>query len=244
MRTKIAILAAAALAAGVLSSQAQVYSANIVGYVNVTPVSGYNLLAAPFQAGVSNGANEVFTSIPFGTTFLTWNAGTATFTTRIYDDPDIGSATGWYLDDGFTPAPSIPVLASGQGFFMLPTALTTITFVGQVKPSPGTTNTIPIVSGYNLLGSALPVGGSLNNDGPNTLNAPKSFGNTYLLWNAASATFTTRIYDDPDIGSATGWYLDDGFTPAPTVPTLDIGQGFFLLPTALTPWSQSLTNSP
>jgi hypothetical protein len=40
MKSKTLLIAAAALVAGVITSEAQVYSANIVGYVNVTLPAG------------------------------------------------------------------------------------------------------------------------------------------------------------------------------------------------------------
>src|ERR1039457_1044177 len=57
MRTKTLLLSAAALlAAGFVSSQAQpVYSQNIVGYASVALTGGqYNMMAVPFDLGVSN----------------------------------------------------------------------------------------------------------------------------------------------------------------------------------------------
>ncbi len=54
MRTKTLLIAAAALAATVISSEAQVYSANVVGYVNVVLQGGYNLEANPFDDGNGN----------------------------------------------------------------------------------------------------------------------------------------------------------------------------------------------
>ncbi len=63
MKTKTLLIAAAALAAGVISSQAQVYSANIVGYANVVcPASTLVLLANPLDNG-TNTANDVFASL-------------------------------------------------------------------------------------------------------------------------------------------------------------------------------------
>ena len=59
MRTKTLLIAAAALVAGVVSSEAQVYSANIVGYVNVTvPAASYVLMANPLTTG-----NDVLTNV-------------------------------------------------------------------------------------------------------------------------------------------------------------------------------------
>ncbi len=65
MRTLKALLCLSALAAGIATTVAQsnVYSLNIVGYVNVPVPSGYSLLANPLKAGVTNGANEIMTPI-------------------------------------------------------------------------------------------------------------------------------------------------------------------------------------
>src|SRR5271170_4448050 len=61
MRTKTLLVAVAALAATIITSEAQVYSANVVGYASVVITGGqYNMLANPFNSGVTNGANEVF----------------------------------------------------------------------------------------------------------------------------------------------------------------------------------------
>ena len=65
---KTLLIAAAALASSVISSQAGVYSQNIVGYVNVPTINpAYDYaLSVPFTIGASNGANEVFpgTALP------------------------------------------------------------------------------------------------------------------------------------------------------------------------------------
>ena len=83
MRTKTLLIAAAALAAGLVSSQAQVYSQNVVGYANVpAPVGNANyLLTVPFVIGQSNGANEIWPlmsdnvtpTIPDGSFISIWN---------------------------------------------------------------------------------------------------------------------------------------------------------------------------
>ena len=86
MRTKTLLLTAAALlAAGITSTQAQpVYSQNVVGYASVaTPGAGVNyLITVPFAIGVSNGANEIWPliggnpTLPDGSTILIWNSAT------------------------------------------------------------------------------------------------------------------------------------------------------------------------
>src|SRR5208283_3068023 len=61
MRTKTLLIAAAALAAGILVSSAQTYSQNVVGYYNVPiPANSFYIVANQFNVGVSNGLNELF----------------------------------------------------------------------------------------------------------------------------------------------------------------------------------------
>ena len=115
---KTLLIAAAALAAGVISSQAQVYSANVVGYANVpTPTAGAQyLLSVPFTIGVSNGANEVFgTSLPDYSTLLVWSTSANDYTLYYVNS---ASATGW-SDGGFLDTPA-PIITVGQGFFISP----------------------------------------------------------------------------------------------------------------------------
>ena len=64
MRTKTTLVAAAILAAGIASSMAQanVYSLNVVGYVNVTVQGGgaYNLIANPLNNTTGNTLTNIF----------------------------------------------------------------------------------------------------------------------------------------------------------------------------------------
>src|ERR1700735_5475995 len=86
MKTKTLLIAAAALAAGVMSSQAQgVYSQNIVGYVNVPLVAGYNLVANQLDLDGTGTNNSIYTvvgtNLPASTAVLVWNPSTAAFST-------------------------------------------------------------------------------------------------------------------------------------------------------------------
>src|SRR4051812_26832004 len=75
MRTKTLLLSAVALAAGLLSSQAQlsnVYSANIVGYVTVTNAAGQFVLnSLPLDSG-SNNLTGLFPNVPNNSQVLIW----------------------------------------------------------------------------------------------------------------------------------------------------------------------------
>ena len=74
MRTKTLLLSAAALlAAGIVSSQAQaVYSQNIVGYASVVLQPGvYQMIANPFTNG-NDSASNVLTGLQGGETLYVW----------------------------------------------------------------------------------------------------------------------------------------------------------------------------
>src|SRR5256885_410376 len=65
MRTKTLLSTAALLAAGLATSMAQssnVYSLNVVGYVNAPVITGYNFAANPFDT--SDGLNKASTVYP------------------------------------------------------------------------------------------------------------------------------------------------------------------------------------
>src|SRR5208282_1427741 len=93
MRTKTLLLAGAALAFSLATSQAQVYSANIVGYANVVipgnavtasdpgGTSQYAMLANPFDDGAGNLMTNIIGGVlPAGSQVLTWAPGGVTFT--------------------------------------------------------------------------------------------------------------------------------------------------------------------
>ena len=154
MRTKTLLIAAAALAVGIISSEAQVYSQNIVGYANVPSASAntYYMLECPFQVGASNGANEVFgTNLPDWTQVLTWDVTHQTYNVALYDSTEPVTGIRWYeIDDG-TPV-QIPTIPPGQGFFLLPFSPVTNTFSGTVAVLSGGTNTMPMASANLLYG--------------------------------------------------------------------------------------------
>src|SRR5262245_9396280 len=76
MRTKT-LLCAAALAAGVATSMAQsnVYSLNVVGYVNVTTLGGgnFNMMANPLN-NTNNSLTNLFAVAQDGDSIFTWDA--------------------------------------------------------------------------------------------------------------------------------------------------------------------------
>jgi hypothetical protein len=232
--------AAALIAAGVVSSQAQpVYSQNIVGYASVaTPNVGVNyMISIPFAIGVSNGANEIWPlvggqpTIPDGSSILIWNPATVKFTTYLSDS---GSPTLWDDNNGvsLTFSPKLPV---GQGFFLNPAApKLTNTFAGTIAVNVGTSNemVLPNVGVNYLVGSVVPYAGYITNGNNSTgglnlsINGGLPDGSSLLIWNPATVEFTTYLSDS---GSPSLWDDNNGVS-IPLPPSITVGQGFFLSP--------------
>jgi len=156
MRTKSLIAAAAIVAAGAASSMAQsnVYSLNVVGYVNVVCSNGYTLVTTPLkQADPSISAvlkdNANGGTIPAGSTVFTFN----------------GSFVGNFNDEfgGGWSSPTA-TLSNGVAYFIQNNSGSpfTVTYVGEV---PQGTLTTPLNPGYNLVGSKVPQGGFLDDLG-------------------------------------------------------------------------------
>lgn len=149
MRTKLAVLTAAFVAAGALSSMAQsnVYSLNVVGYVNVTFTNGFNIVGNPLDKD-GTGTNNTIVGV-FSNT-LPNNTGVFKFTGGGFNT-SLGFARGsWNADSSFNP---------GEAIFLSIPATTSFTFVGQVLQGSQTNQYI--VPGFNLLSSKIPLSGGI-----------------------------------------------------------------------------------
>lgn len=137
MRTKALILSAAVAVAGVVSSAAQVYSVNVVGYVNLTLPAGFSLIANQLDNGNGNKVSDVFAGVPDGTIVYKWTAGGYELNT---------------LDFGEWTTPDMTV-APGEGAFILLPEGHTITLVGEV---PQGTLTVNFPTGFWIASSHVP----------------------------------------------------------------------------------------
>lgn len=176
MRTKI-LLSAAALVAGAISLQAQsnVYSVNIVGYVNKPlATNALELIQNPLDDG-TNTLQSALGNLGNGSTAYVWNGAGYTFSTR-------GKA-------GWSPNLAIP---TGAGFFVNRAgSVGTNTFVGEVVADVGTSVTNPLTGGVlTLVGSLIPYADTLNGTNLGLASAPN--GSVIYKWNGAGYTFTTR----------------------------------------------------
>jgi hypothetical protein len=190
MRTKTALLTAAALAAGVVASMAQnVYSVNVVGYVNV-PVTGgqYALLSNPLDNG-TNDLNSLFPNAGTGSTILIWDGAG-------YQSSGKGFGGTWSTN---------LVIPPGVGFFANFASDMTNTFVGSVAAAPGDSVTTSLKAGvYSLVGSTIPYTDKLS--GTN-LNLVLGTGSTVLVWDGTQ-------FKSTGVGFGGGWSPDD-FTITP-----------------------------
>jgi hypothetical protein len=198
MRTKTLLIGAAALAAGILSSQAQnVYSQNIVGYAQVIiPANQFTLVCNPFD----NGTNDIYSidsGMPNKSVIETWN-GTSFV-------PANKTGTTW------SPDLSVP---PGVGFFVECKSAFTNTFVGQVGLGGALSNTNSLPTGFSLVGSTIPFSGTITDAGPNTINIGPSLPNKSVIetWtgtNFAPANLTGTTWTPVlTVGVAQGFFVE------------------------------------
>jgi hypothetical protein len=201
MRTKALLaLAAFVVSAATCVAQSNVYSLNIVGYVNVDVIKGLNLIANPLKP--SDGNYNITNTITLpdeadGAQIYTW-AGSAWSTT----------IPNWIAGFGWDPAVSIPL---GEAFFLSSPVATKITFVGEVQ----TGDAIPYTMnpGLNVVANKVPV----DQNWPG--KAVGQDGDQIYTW--AGTAWDNAIY-----GFIEGFGWDNG-TPTSNVdgPMLKAGQG-------------------
>jgi len=226
MRTK-ALLGVAALAASAATcvAQSNVYSLNIVGYVNVDIVKGYNLVSIPLKP--SDGNYNITNTIvmPAGTdssTLFKWTGvGYSGNTPQwIEDSPGVGQ---WMSDAPMT-------VGLGEAVFINATAAGKITFVGEVATG-ALANTL--AAGYNAVGNKVPSGEAwpgvdVGNDGDNVniwVPATQSW--------VADWTYIAKVGSDPYGWTTTGTTFTGG-------PALTPGQGVFYFNTgSAINWTQN-----
>jgi len=187
MRTKT-LLCAAALAAGVATSMAQsnVYSLNVVGYVNVTTTGGgnFNLIANPLN-NTNNSITNLFSVAQDGDQIYRWNKGVQDLDGTIYTYSTF--LAKW--DGNFTLLPGESV------FYLNAGGNRTNTFVGEVIQGPYTNSTLggtTILGGgnFNMVASSAPIGGSFTNS---TVGLPPSDGDQVYTWNVGAQDLDGNI---------------------------------------------------
>lgn len=187
MRIK-ALVCAAAVAAGTVASMAQsnVYSLNIVGYVNTPLVSGFNLIANPLDNG-TNTLDSLFPGAGFGDTVYQFANGAFSSSTFFGN---------W--------SPNL-VTTPGGGVFYQAGAAFTNTFVGNVLTG-NLTNPVP--AGFSIKSSQVPQAGTLDQ-----LSYPAGFGDTaYFFRNGqyVSTTYFGSWSPDLTVGVGEAFWMQAG----------------------------------
>jgi hypothetical protein len=220
MRTKTLLLTAALSAAGLVTSMAQVYSVNAVGYVNKTvPGNGWAAWGNPLN-GTNNSLNTIL-SLP---------AGYDGCNVYRFDPPSQAylDSIAWIEGFGwFSPSDPDPTISPGEGFFFQNGAgqPLTVTFVGEV-PS-GTLNN-PVIGGnrWSIRSSMVPKGLRLGDTDPatgtaNTLAFSAADGdNVYIFDTATQAYLDSYAYI-----AGFGWFSPSD--PDPDGPLIEPGSSFF-----------------
>lgn len=195
MRTKTLLLTAALCAAGVASSMAQVYSVNVVGYVNqVYPAVGsspakLSLVAPPLIASNMT-FNGVFGALANFSSVSTWN----------------GTGYSSVTKSGGSFTPNNPV-ALGTGYFVRSLTLVTNTWVGEVQQG---TYTNLVQAGKWTYGDTVPMVDTLTNMGlaqvlPNFSSISKWVNNTnFQSTTKSGGNFTPQ----PVINIAEGFFIN------------------------------------
>jgi hypothetical protein len=249
MRTKTLLLSAAALAAGLLSSIASssnVYSVNIVGYVNKPGGLGFTPMSNPLIANISNSASNVIDNASGqqdGNALYIWNG--FGFTVYLFDS----SSPSGYTDVGANPV-APPTLTPGTGFlYNNQVASNTLTYVGQVTgvvtndPHLIADLTLPASPGNQLIASPIPIGGrlitDLQMDGTGTLD-----GDAVQLPNITGGVLTSWTVYLFDSSSGTG-FTDAGSNPVPE-PIIPVAGAFLFVNNNATPvlWHQDIDLGP
>jgi hypothetical protein len=225
MKAKTLLLAVAAVAAAV-STQAQVYSVNAVGYVNRTLKPGYNLVANPLNAA-DNTIGSVFMNFqggPKNGTIIYKLVGSG-FQSSRYDDLD-----GFYSGQATTLT-----VVPGEGVYVLipGTEDKTITFVGEVVQGPTST---PLPRGFSIKSSVVPQ--AVKPDALGAGSIPAANGDIIYRYNTTTKGFDSYRFDDLD-----GTWSHNGVAG---LPVFDVGEAFYYLRVgAATNWTRTFSvNNP
>jgi len=209
------ILGAALLAAGVATSMAQsnVYSVNVVGYINLNLTNGLNMVANQLDfdgTGTNNTIIGVFSnSLPNGSTVYKFSGGSFN---------SYNFARGAW--GGNTPGVS---LNPGEACFVSVPSPVTVTTVGQVLQG-STTNGLS--GALTMVSSTFPLSGAIDSTGNGGLGYTPVNGDAAYLWDPVGQGYVTFNFARGSWGG-----------PSPTVA---VGQGLFLN-SVHTTWVNSFT---
>lgn len=162
-----------------LAANAQVYSVNSVGYINLTIPAGFSMIANQLNAA-DNSVGALLPSVPIGTTIYKWNGSG-------YDINNFSFA-GW--------GNAAMTLNPGEGAFIKNTsgADISVTLVGEVPQGPASNIDVP--AGFSMISSTVPQSGALDS----VLQFPAALGDTFYLWNNSTGGYNIFNYSFAGFG--------------------------------------------
>lgn len=193
----------AALSVAAVTSWAQVYSVNAVGYVNLTlPGDGtaLALIANPLN-GTNNELNTILplTDLNIGTTVFLFDEASQNYVPSDW----FGTAAGWLPNQ---------VVPPGTAFFIRgsdPSGTLSVTFVGEV-PQGHLVNTLPAGPNLGLKSSMVPQAGNLD-----VLGFPGELLDKVFLWDVPSQNYIPQ----DNFGPGVGWLPNND---------IKVAEGFFV----------------
>jgi hypothetical protein len=214
MRTKTLLITAAIGAAVAVGTQAQVYSVNAVGYINLPVATGFNLLANQLDQGAGNNTVDALLSAALPNEAVVYKYSPATG----YEINNIYKEGGEYEWDD-----AAMTLSPGEGFWLRnPADPLTVTLVGEV-PQGSLSNALG--AGFNLVSSQVPQAGLVSTD----LGLPVANEDVvYTYVDGAYGIFT--YYEE---GGESEW--------DPEEPTVGVGQGFWVKKGAAASWDRDFS---
>lgn len=230
MRTKALLCAAALVAAGATAmAQSNVYSLNVVGYVNLTLNAGeFTAVANQMDAdgtGTNNSIATVFgTNLPAPSAVYKWNAAQGTFNVFQYTKSGRATAATW------TPTSAISFNPGEMALVQIPAGSpVTLTTLGNVLQGSLVNPNIPVGGGFCGVSMMYPVGGQIQS----ALNYTPQINEAVYKWNSAQGTFNVFQYSKSGRSTAATWL--------PSQPTINVGEGFLLQSVAGSTWSNNFT---
>jgi len=225
MRTKSLLFTAAlsAASAGVALAQAPVYSANVVGYINITAPKGLSIIANQLDNKNGNKLTDVIPKLPNGSYVYKYVGGVKGY--------DAFSFFDVYEGDNLPAA----TLAPGEGAFLfIPNdavaADQKITFVGEVTQGAASNAQIP--NGLSIVSSKVPLAGKVSTD--LKFPAGEALDGSFLY------KYDNSIANYDTFSIFTSWELPKG------EPSVAVGEGFFFYNAsgAVQEWKQDFAVAP
>jgi hypothetical protein len=236
MRTKTLLLTAGltALSSAALMAQTNVYSVNAVGYINVTCLPGFNMIADQLIGATNNQIGTIMPDTLNPTTQVGYIDKVEVFkyTGSGFVTDTANSATATNLVNNWVNGGFITLNPGEAAWLKNPfTTNLTFTFVGTV-PQGTLTNQITGGGAFTMLSSVVPQGGDLaTNLGLTNFNDKDQI----FVFNPTNQTYQTYnvSFETGNSGYQIGGF--GVFTSGTGDPQLQVGQGF---------WYHTATTAP